>query len=105
MGDEGEYWRAHREYVREQRRNWVECPICAEAFGGHGTKTPPGKKCYNCGWQAPNVDGSFPAKPAKKKYRRKRRKIKCAHCDKKFKTEQNRDQHMKDKHHEEQPNA
>ena len=57
MGDLSDYWREAREYKRDLRSNWHECPHCAERYGT-GTLTPPGCNCRNCGWEAPGVRGS-----------------------------------------------
>jgi hypothetical protein len=57
MAESGDCWRDHREHRRKARRHYVECPHCAVAFGGNGTKVPPGEKCRNCDWRAPAPEG------------------------------------------------
>lgn len=53
MGDLDDDFRAMRDYRRQVRATWVECPECRIAYGGNGTKNPPGVRCRNCGWVDP----------------------------------------------------
>jgi hypothetical protein len=55
MGDMGDYWRDVRDWKRNVRRSWHECPNCD--FGGNPPKVAPGCTCRHCGWEAPGERG------------------------------------------------
>ena len=56
MGDMGDYWREHKEYKRELRTFWHECPDCKVAFGT-ASLVAPGRRCKHHKWLAPGNVG------------------------------------------------
>lgn len=111
MSDMGDDFRAMREFKRDARQLWVECPSPGCDFGGNPVKVAPGSKCRHCGWMAPGERGSDVALARQKEKERWRaeeaaadRKARtqaertCPQCGKNLRTKAGMLQHVKDKH-------
>lgn len=55
MSEMGDDFRAQREFRREARSQWHDCPNCI--YGGNARKIAPGAACHECGWVAPGRRG------------------------------------------------
>jgi ferredoxin len=53
----GDLYRELREFKRDMRTAWHECPSSGCQFGGNPVKVAPGCKCRHCGWRAPGKIG------------------------------------------------
>lgn len=58
MSDMVEMYREQREFTRDRRAHWHECPSEGCQFGGNPVKVAPAGKCRHCGWIAPGERGS-----------------------------------------------
>lgn len=114
MGDVGDYWNEHKEFMRAARSMWVECLSPSCQFGGNPVKVAPGYTCRHCGVRAPGKRGSDAefarrsvvqqqtqrdlAEDAGERAKRKLTLRTCRACQKIFRNEQGRAQHERDKH-------